>query len=78
MKDAAENGHVPVARIVLTFTLRAAEKNSTHLSQCSNSRAETEHETSRMRKGEAIGWTVMFGGNSSKGEVDILCTHKPM
>jgi len=64
--DTAENGHVPVAGITLTFTLRAAEKKSTHLSQGSLSRAEIEHETLRIRKGDAIGWTVMFGGNSKK------------
>lgn len=78
VKDAAENGHVPVAGITLTFTLSAAEKNSTHLSQGSLSRAEIEQETLRIRNWKAIGWTVKFGGNSNKSEVDILCTHKPM
>ena len=78
VKDAAQNGHVPVADTALTFTLKAAEKKSIHLSQGSLSGAETEHETLRIRNGDAIGWTVMFGGNSTKGEVDILCTDKPM
>lgn len=79
VKDAAENGHVPVAGITLTFTLRESEKkDDTHLSQGSLSRAEVEHKTKRIRNGDAIGWTVMFGDNSNKSQVDILCTNKPM
>ena len=52
-------------------------KKSTHLSQGSLTRAEIEHETSRIRNWAAIGWTVMFGDNSSKSEADVLCTSKP-
>lgn len=78
VKDAAENGHVPVAGITLIFTLRKSEKKTTHLSQGSLSRAEIEHETSRIRNGDAIGRTVMFSDNSNKSQVDILCTNKLM
>jgi hypothetical protein len=48
VKNAAENGHVPVAGSTLTFTLKTAEKKSIHLSQGSLSRAEIEHETLRI------------------------------
>jgi len=47
VKDAAENGHVPVAGITLTFTLRESEKKTTYLSQGSMSGAEFEQENTK-------------------------------